>query len=100
VRHDLKIELIGQGHILTGDLLKSITVSKNSTTDEAEANILMNDYFNVVNTGVKSNRIPYRGRGNGGTSKYIQGLIRFWKIKKRSWRKRSKTGSIRIGKQT
>ena len=39
-------------------------------------------YFNVVNTGVKSNRIPYRGRGNGGKSKYIQGLIRFWKIKK------------------
>jgi hypothetical protein len=28
VRHDLKIELIGQGHVLTGDLLKSITVSK------------------------------------------------------------------------
>lgn len=82
VRHDLKIELIGQGHVLTGDLLRSITVSKTSTTDEAEANILMNDYFNVVNTGVRANRIPYRGRGNGGKSKYIQGLIRFWKIKK------------------
>ena len=78
----IKTELGLQGHRLTGKLINSIEeVSRNTTTGFIVA-ILGEDYLQFVNNGVPASRIPFSGRtGRGGTSKYIQGLARFARIK-------------------
>jgi len=39
------------------------------------------NYGIIIEVGVPASKIPYSGRRNGGKSKYIQGLIRFWQLK-------------------
>jgi hypothetical protein len=77
-----KNNLIDQGHVLTGELLRSIEQRVFSTGDKVVSEMLLADHYEVVDTGVRSNKIPYSGRsGSGGTSKYIQALIRFWNLR-------------------
>ena len=44
----------------------------------------MQDYGLFVERGVRANRIPYGRYSGRKTSKYIQGLIRFFKLKGKS----------------
>lgn len=70
-----------QGHHLTGLWEKSL-----SATSYAPGTVegVAKSYGNIVDAGTLPDRIPYggSGNGNGGTSQYIQGLFRFWKLRK------------------
>lgn len=72
-------ELRSQGHSLTGDLIASLEYRVRSFAGRMVVEFLANDYGAYLNTGVPASRIPYtlRGRRRGGTSLYIQGLIRY-----------------------
>lgn len=73
---ELKEELRQQGHVATGNLLKSIEVSGVLFGDGAVISVYYEDYGNPVDTGVSAQRIPFGG-SRGGTSKYIQGLMQW-----------------------
>ena len=70
-----------QGHNNTGSLLNSISYKITQTADSIITDFYMNNYGNIVDFGVRANRIPYR-RGSGAKkSKYIDGLINYFQSK-------------------
>ena len=91
-RTALRAELARQGHVLTGNLSDSIDFEISVDGNSVVGRMYVPDYGIYVETGVTADRIPYGGRsGKGGTSQYIQGLIRFWEDRGLSipWRSRS-----------
>lgn len=69
-----------QGHTLTGGWERSVlgTVKANELKGEA------NFYGGILNAGTTPGRIPFGGKGSkktGRASKYIQGLISYWKLR-------------------
>ncbi len=69
-----------QGHRLTGKLQKSTVFDVVKTADGYKGSMYMEEYGTYVEFGVKAERIPYGGKRTGAkTSKYIQGLITYWK---------------------
>lgn len=81
----MKQELIrafkAQGHNNTGKAVKSIEEQILQSGDKVLVNILMNDYVNIVDTGVKASRIPYSPGSGRRRSKYIQALIKYFRSK-------------------
>jgi len=69
------------GHNLTGGFIESLEVFIKETQDSLNIEIWGNEYGIYVSTGVEAQNIPYtrrrRGQGQGGTSKYITGLINY-----------------------
>lgn len=87
----LTAELERQGHKLTGALIKSFDYKIREKTNTISYDFLMFQYGLSLNDGVRPERIPFsKPSGRGGTSKYIQGLIRFARIKFRANEKRAK----------
>lgn len=81
-REKLREELKAQGHSNTGKLEKSIAYDIELKAEKIIVSLFMNTYGIFVDTGVKSSRIPYSGRtGLGGRSKYIDGLISYFRSK-------------------
>ena len=76
-------ELVAQGHSLTGSLSKSISYTVTATDDKVVGLLLGNDYGVYLEYGVDASSIPFGGGSGspGGTSKYIQGLARFFALK-------------------
>jgi len=75
-------ELRAQGHRLTGALEDSISFDIQTDGSTITAVMTALDYGLVMEFGVPANRIPYGGKGSGGgTSKYIQGLVRFFSLR-------------------
>lgn len=73
-----KAEIKDQGHSLTGALEASVK----GNVQETNTSCQILDYGHILNDGTKSEKIPYSGRtGKGGTSKYIQGLVSFFKLR-------------------
>ena len=82
LRKRLIAELQQQGHSLTGALAKSIAYEIKEDASGVTAIMTALDYGLVLEFGVPANRIPYGGKGGGrGTSKYIQGLVRFFTLR-------------------
>jgi len=83
IQADLRKELTAQGHVLTGRLRDSIDFEIQETAGGIVARMEAEDYGLVMEFGVSSERIPYTigGGRRGGTSRYIQGLIRFWNLR-------------------
>lgn len=78
----LKRQFILQGHRLTGKLNSSIESIVKLTSTGANIQIVLESYGIIVNNGVPASRIPYTpGAGRGGTSKYIQGLESFARLR-------------------
>jgi hypothetical protein len=76
----LKKFLIIQGHQLTGKLANSIEYKVDIQADSPRVQFYMEQYGIFVNNGVSADRIPYNlGKGQGKTSKYIQGLAYYAK---------------------
>ena len=73
-------ELRAQGHRLTGALEDSISFDVQTDGNTITAVMTALDYGLVMEFGVSASRIPYGG-GSGGTSKYIQGLVRFFTLR-------------------
>ena len=79
---DLRAELKAQGHYLTGKLHDSIEYEVEEGNGIVRAIMEIEDYGLTMEFGIPAERIPYTpGGGGGGTSKYIQGLIRFWSLR-------------------
>lgn len=82
VVRDLREELKRQGHVLTGKLSSSIKGRVETVANGVRLVIVGEDYGLSLNDGVSPERIPYSGStGRGGTSKFIQGLIRFFQLR-------------------
>lgn len=80
---DLQKELSEQGHILTGRLRDSIELTGiNLSKGIQEAFVSLEDYYSILDSGVKANRIPYNPGSGRKSSKYIDALINFWMLKK------------------
>lgn len=81
IKQDISTKLKEQGHNNTGSLLNSISYKITQTADSIITDFYLNNYGNIVDFGVRANRIPYR-RGSGAKkSKYIDGLINYFKSK-------------------
>lgn len=78
---DMRGELKAQGHNLTGRLSESLEYEIEVQGDVIVATMECEDYGLSIEFGVPASRIPYTPGGGGGTSKYIQGLIRFWNLR-------------------
>jgi len=76
-------ELSKLGHNLTGSLIASFETKIRDRKENLTIDFLMNSYGLSINYGIKPANIPYTVPPpfRGGTSKYIQGLINFAKIK-------------------
>jgi hypothetical protein len=70
-----------QGHKMTGALNDSIEYKVNATMDSVMLEFLMLDYGMIQNFGVTPERIPFNPGSGAKSSKYIDGLKRFAKIK-------------------
>lgn len=79
----IKKQLTLQGHRMTGKLIDSVEDRVSATVTGVNIQILMEDYGVFVNNGVAASRIPYNPNKRSGkkTSKYIQGLERFARLK-------------------
>ena len=80
LRNRLGQELLAQGHRLTGELISSLEYKIQTTANGLTLDFFASEYGTYLNTGVPASRIPYtpgRRGGGGGTSAYIQGLIRY-----------------------
>ena len=82
IRDDIKAELVAQNHVLTGTLLNSIDFEIQQKPNLIEGLMMMQDYGQAIDQGIKASNVPYSANtGRGGTSKYIQGLITFFRLK-------------------
>jgi len=82
VEQRLKEEITAQGHKLTGKLLQSIEYKIERTGGDFQIAYEMEFYGLILDKGVKASRIPFGGTGTGAkTSKYIQGLTRYARLR-------------------
>lgn len=97
----LAAELDRQNHKLTGALVQSFEYKIKETAESTTIQFLMNNYGVFLNDGVPPNRIPYTPPPpvRGGTSKYIQGLIRWAKLKFRYDEKRARSMAFAVARK-
>lgn len=76
-------QLEKQNHKLTGALISSFEAKIRETAEGVIIDYFMNNYGVYLNDGVPPSRIPYTPPPpvRGGKSKYIQGLIRWARLK-------------------
>lgn len=70
-----------QGRVLTGSLLKSIDYNVSATVNSTFVEFTLLDYGMVLNYGVPANRIPFSQGSGAGSSKYIDGLKAYAKLR-------------------
>ena len=71
-----KVELAAQGHKASGKGINSLSSDITKSDLELLVGVIMaEDYLLIVDEGVKASSVPFAGRGSGGTSQYIQGLM-------------------------
>jgi hypothetical protein len=81
VKKAVKQAFIMQGRTLTGALVNSIDYSVNATVTSAFIEFTLLDYGMILNYGVPANRIPYSPGSGAKSSKYIDGLKMYAKLR-------------------
>ena len=81
VKKAVKQAFIIQGRSLTGALVNSIDYSVNATVNSAFVESTLLDYGMILNYGVPANRIPYSPGSGAKSSKYIDGLKLYAKLR-------------------
>lgn len=81
VKKAVKAAFIMQGRSLTGALVNSIDYSVNATVNSAFIEFSLLDYGMILNYGVPANRIPYSPGSGAKSSKYIDGLKLYAKLR-------------------
>jgi hypothetical protein len=81
VKKAVKQAFIIQGRSLTGALVNSIDYSVNATVNSAFIEFTLLDYGMILNYGVPANRIPYSPGSGAKSSKYIDGLKLYAKLR-------------------
>tara|TARA_R110000751_G_scaffold110114_1_gene207583 strand:- start:867 stop:1379 length:513 start_codon:yes stop_codon:yes gene_type:complete len=94
----LSKELVRQGHKLTGSLAKSFETKVKKEGEKVSIQFLMLIYGRSLNDGIKPAKIPFTPVPpyRGGTSKYIEGLIKFATLKFGADKKRAKNIAFAI----
>lgn len=77
---ELREELEAQGHVATGNLLKSVEVTGQIFGDGGVINVYYEDYGNPVDTGVSAGNIPFSPGSGAKSSRYIQGLMQWVEV--------------------
>lgn len=82
LKQQITYEITSQGHVATGNLIKSIELEVSDLGAEIVGRILLPQYAIYLDKGVSAARIPFGGStGSGGKSKYLTALINWAKIK-------------------
>lgn len=81
VKKAVKQAFILQGRTLTGALVNSIDYSVNATVTSAYIEFTLLDYGMILNAGVPANRIPFSPGSGAKSSKYIDGLKMYAKLR-------------------
>jgi hypothetical protein len=81
VKKAVKQAFIMQGRSLTGALVNSIDYSVNATVTSSFIEFTLLDYGMILNYGVPANRIPYSPGSGAKSSKYIDGLKLYAKLR-------------------
>jgi hypothetical protein len=81
VKKAVKQAFIIQGRTLTGALVNSIDYSVNATVTSAFIEFTLLDYGMILNYGVPANRIPFSPGSGAKSSKYIDGLKMYAKLR-------------------
>ena len=81
VKKSVKQAFIIQGRSLTGALVNSIDYSVNATVNSAFVEFTLLDYGMILNYGVTADRIPYSPGSGAKSSKYIDGLKLYAKLR-------------------
>jgi len=81
VKKAVKQAFIIQGRTLTGALVNSIDYSVNATVTSAYIEFTLLDYGMILNFGVPANRIPFSPGSGAKSSKYIDGLKLYAKLR-------------------
>ena len=81
VKKAVKQAFIIQGRSLTGALVNSIDYSVNATVNSAFVEFTLLDYGMILNYGVPPERIPYSPGSGAKSSKYIDGLKLYAKLR-------------------
>ena len=81
VKKAVKQAFVMQGRTLTGALVNSIDYSVNATITSAFIEFTLLDYGMILNYGVPANRIPYSPGSGAKSSKYIDGLKMYAKLR-------------------
>ena len=75
-------ELTQQGHVMTGSLLKSIQVKSTILSNKLVLEGSFFAYGRILENGVTAQNIPFGGSTGKKTSRYIQGLVEFVKLRR------------------
>lgn len=75
-------ELTDQGHVMTGSLLKSIQIRSTTISNKLIMEGSFFAYGRILENGVTAANIPYGTSSGKKTSKYIQGLVEFVKLRR------------------
>ena len=81
VKKAVKQAFVMQGRTLTGALVNSIDYSENATVTSAFIEFTLLDYGMILNFGVPANRIPFSPGSGAKSSKYIDGLKMYAKLR-------------------
>jgi hypothetical protein len=81
VKKAVKQAFIMQGRNLTSALVNSIDYSVNATVTSAFIEFTLLDYGMILNYGVPANRIPFSPGSGAKSSKYIDGLKMYAKLR-------------------
>jgi len=81
VKKAVKQAFIMQGRSLTGALVNSIDYSVNATVNSAFIEFTLLDYGMILNYDVPANRIPFSPGSGAKSSKYIDGLKMYAKLR-------------------
>lgn len=67
-----------QGHYMNGKIVKEADFVVKRTLEGIDLSIFMFAYGAIMETGTQSSKIPFsKPTGRGGTSKYIQALVKY-----------------------
>lgn len=77
----LKEEYEQQGHKMTGALADTMRKEVEVLSDGVMGIIFINDYYKYLDKGVTANKIPFNPGSGKKHSKYIEGLINFFRIR-------------------
>lgn len=81
-RDNYKKEFTRQGHNLSGKTADSFEINIRDSGATVVARVFVSEVAIYQDKGIKPERIPYRQGSGAKNSKYIDGLIRFWKLRK------------------
>lgn len=77
-----KLEIQGYGTLGNSKLQQTMDYEIKAVSTLIVATMLMEDYYVFVEEKTEAANIPFGGRTGKKTSKYIQGLWRYWRLKR------------------